>query len=127
MRPARRPHPMVELFSCRLFSVLAAAFVLVLATLVLMSAAFVLATATFVLVSAAGLLTGLSLAAVLGATVDTGLAVVGSAGGVLASALVMALVFANLGFNGYGISSLLGSVVVASRHAESESGSYKSG
>lgn len=106
---------------------LAATFVLVLAAFVLMSAAFVLATATFVLMSAAGLLTGLSLAAVLGATVNASLAVVGSAGGVLASALVMALMFAYLD-SSLGIDHLLsGSIVVASSHAESESGSYKSG
>lgn len=98
------------------------------AAFVLMSAAFMLAAATFVLVSAAGLLTGLSLAAVLGTTVDASLAVVSCAGGILASALMVALVFANLGLSDCGgVGGLLGSVVVASGHAKSESGSHESG
>lgn len=110
----------------RLFSVVVlAAFVAFAATLVLMSAALVALAATFVLL-AAGLFASLSFAAVLGTTVHTGLAVVGSAGGVLASALVMALMFANLSLSS-GINHLFGSVVVASGHAESESGSHKSG
>lgn len=86
-----------------------------------------LMSATFVLVSAAALLAGLSLAAVLSTAVNAGLAVVSSAGGVLASALVMALVLANLGLSG-GVNSFLGSgVVVACGHTESESGSHESG
>ncbi len=105
---------------------------LVLAAFVLMSATFVVTLAAFVLMSAfvsafaAGLLTGLHFAAVLGTLVDAGLAVVGSASGVGASALVVALVFANLGLVDDGVSGLLGSVVVTSGHAESESGSDKS-
>ena len=105
---------MTELGFAALFSMVA----LVLAAFVLMLAA---------LVVLAALLTGLSLAAVLGTLVDAGLAVVSSAGGVSTSALVVALMFADLGGVGSGaINSLLVSVVVASGHAESESGSDKS-
>lgn len=104
---------------------------LVLAAFVLMSATFVVTLAAFVLMGAfvsafaAGLLTGLHFAAILGTFVDTGLAIVGSAGGVGTGALVVALVFADLGLDD-GVGGLLRSVVVASGHAESESGSDKS-
>lgn len=100
---------------------------LVLAAFVVtLAAAFVLMCA-FVSAFAAGLLTGLHFAAILGTFVDTGLAIVGSAGGVGTGALVVALVFADLGGVGSGaINSLFVSVVVASGHAESESGSDKS-
>ena len=78
----------------------------------------------------AALLTGLGLAAVLGATVDTAFAVVLSAGGVGASALVVAalvVVLAHLGL-GAAVNGLLsGSVVAAGRHAESESSGDESG
>ena len=102
-----------------------ATFMLMLAaSFTFVSAAFVMLAALVVL---AALLTGLSLAAVLGTLVDAGLTVVSSASGVSASALVVALVFADLGGVGSGaINSLLVSVVVASGHAESESGSDKS-
>ena len=104
---------------------------LVLAAFVLMSATFVVTLAAFVLMCAfvsafaAGLLTGLHFAAILGTFVDTGLAIVGSTGGVGTGALVVALVFADLGLDD-GVGGLLRSVVVASGHAESESGSDKS-
>lgn len=101
-----------------------AAFVLMSATFVVTLAAFVLMGA-FVSAFAAGLLTGLHFAAILGTFVDTGLAIVGSAGGVGTGALVVALVFADLGLDD-GVGGLLRSVVVASGHAESESGSDKS-
>lgn len=102
-----------------------AAFVLMSATFVVtLAAAFVLMCA-FVSAFAAGLLTGLHFAAILGTFVDTGLAIVGSAGGVGTGALVVALVFADLGLDD-GVGGLLRSVVVASGHAESESGSDKS-
>ena len=112
----------------RLFSVLAfvfAAFMLMSAAFVLVFAAsFTFMSATFV--SGAALLTGLSLAAVLSALVHTSLTVVSSASGVSASALVMALVFADFGLDG-GVDDLFRSVVVvACGHAESESGSDKS-
>ena len=107
---------------------------LVLAAFVLMSATFVVTLAAFVLMSAfvsafaAGLLTGLHFAAVLGTLVDAGLAVVGSAGGVFASTLVMALMLTDLSVSDIGVNGLFSSVVVvASGHAESESGSDKSG
>ena len=101
-----------------------ATFMLMLAaSFTFVSAAFVMLAALVVL---AALLTGLSLTAVLGTLVDAGLAVVGSASGVGASALMVALVFANFGLVDDGVSGLLGSVVVASGHAESESGSDKS-
>lgn len=110
----------------RLFSVIVlAALVAFAATLVLMSATFVALAATFVLL-AAGLFASLSFAAVLGTTVHTSLAVVCSAGGVLASALVMALVFANLGLSS-GVNHLFGSIVVASGHAKGKSSSNQSG
>lgn len=104
---------------------------LVLAAFVLMSATFVVTLAAFVLMGAfvsafaAGLLTGLHFAAILGTFVDTGLAIVGSAGGVGTGALVVALVFADFGLDN-GVGGLFRSVVVASGHAESESGSDKS-
>lgn len=94
-------------------------------------AAFMLATfvlAAFMVTIAAGLFTSLHLAAVLGTFVDTGLAVVGSAGGVFASTLVMALMLTDLSVSDIGVNGLFSSVVVvASGHAESESGSDKSG
>lgn len=119
---------MTELGFAALFSMVAlvlAAFVLMLAAFVVAIAALV-ALAAFVIAAASLFFTRLHLAAILGTLVDTGLAIVGSAGGVFASAFVMAHMFANLGVGNIAIDDLLSGVVVASSHAESESGSDKS-
>ena len=105
---------------------------MVLAALVVMDAALVTTFAAFVLVGAALVialagLTALSLAAVLGVHVHAGLAVVHGAGGVLAGALVVALVLADHGVGDIAANDFFGSVVVAGGHAESKGSSDKSG
>ena len=124
-----------ELFLAALFllAVFAAGFFAFFATgfLAFFAAGFLtFLAAGFLAFGFAALLTGLGLAAVLGATVDTAFAVVLSAGGVGASALVVAalvVVLAHLGL-GAAVNGLLsGSVVAAGSHAESESSGDESG
>lgn len=102
-----------------------AAFVLVFAALVLAFAAFVLTlAATFLGLVLAALVIARLAAVGVGAVG----AVVGGASGVGAGALVLmvALVLTHFGLSG-GVGHLLGgSIVVASRHTESKSGSHKS-
>ena len=104
--------------------VMATALMVALATLMVTFATFVMMFAI-----AAGLLTGLYLAAVFSAFIDTGLAMVLGAGGVLASALVVAVVvmLAHLSLLGEGVhGGLAGIVVTTGGHAECKSGSHKS-
>ena len=122
----------LELFLAALF-LFAVAFVLaafVVAFTLVLAALLAFGFAALFALGFAALLTSLGLAAVLGATVDTTLAVVLGAGGVGASALVVAalmVVLAHLGL-GAAVNGLLsGSVVAAGSHAESESSSDESG
>ena len=105
-----------------------AAFVVAIATLVLVCAALMLVCAALVIAFAAGSLTGFCLAAILGASVYEGLAIVGSAGGVFASALVVAMMLMFAADLGRICCGLFGSIFVAAGgHTESKSDSGNSG
>ena len=105
-----------------------AAFVVAIATLVLVCAALMLVCAALVLAFAARFFTGLCLAAILGAPVHAGLAVVSSAGGVLASALVVAVMLTDHRGVDSAVNTLLSGIVVAAGgHTESKSDSGNSG
>ena len=105
-----------------------AAFVVAIATLVLVGAALMLVCAALMLAFAAGFFTGLCLAAILGASVHAGLAIVGGAGGVLAGALMVAVMLTDHRGVGGAVHALLRSIVVAAGgHTESKSDSGNSG
>ena len=110
------------------FVVALAALVIAFATLVLVGATLMLVCAALMLAFAAGFFTGLCLAAILGASVHAGLAIVGSAGGVLAGALMVAMMLmfaADLGRIDCGLLSSI--VVAAGGHTKSKSDSGNSG
>ena len=105
-----------------------ASFVMALAAFVVAIATLVLVCAALVIAFAARFFTGLCLAAILGASVYAGLAIVGSAGGVFASALVVAMMLMFAADLGRICCGLFGSIVVAAGgHTESKSDSGNSG